>query len=238
VMTGSIAEAGAFSEVIVLSVHGRRSPASLPRSEGSTARSSSTQLISSRPGNSRHHRPAKQRVEGPGHDLYLTGQRQVRVRVHGAAMRAEREDRADVTEARGQQRKHAIPHRVVHPQPVQQNHRRPGPSLVVLDDAPALQHAPIPDLGQPGAPGRSRWPTSSACTRSCGTPPSRSSKSSNEEGDLRGLCGEDTVQVMCPRPRKKHTKHPRRLQRRHPDPDSGWAATCARRRQVESLSVI
>ena len=76
-----------------------------------------------------------QRVEKIGNEPYLTGQRQIRTRVHRAAVRAEREDRADVPEALRQQRKHAIPQRVVHQQPVQQDHRRPGPGLVVIDDA-------------------------------------------------------------------------------------------------------
>jgi hypothetical protein len=55
-----------------------------------------------------------QRVQEIGNDPYLTGQRQIRTRVHGAPVRAEREDRADVPEALRQQRKHTIPQRVVH----------------------------------------------------------------------------------------------------------------------------
>jgi hypothetical protein len=75
-----------------------------------------------------------QRIKEVGHEPDLTGQCQVRAGIHRAAVRAERQHRADVPEAFGQQRKHPIPHRVVHQQPVQQHHRRPGPDLVVLDD--------------------------------------------------------------------------------------------------------
>ena len=65
----------------------------------------------------------------------------------------------------------------------------------------ALQYVPMPDLGQPGAPDRSRWPTPSACTRSCGTPLSRRSLRRRSRGRCRWAARPMTCWLSCAAPK-------------------------------------
>ena len=65
----------------------------------------------------------------------------------------------------------------------------------------ALQHVPMPDLASRAPPGRSRWPTPSACTRFCGTPPSRRSPWRRSSGRCRWAALPRTCWLSCAAPK-------------------------------------